>query len=151
MALTWGLVVGVEGLFLNEFVKSYIEQAWHATAHYPRQKTSSKPMPNSTVKQVRLTNDEISQLVEDYKSGHSVKDLVDKWGIHRGTVADHLNRNNVNTRPATRKLTNAQVTRAAKMYRAGKSLAKLGTHFDVSPTTMRKELHSYGVIIRPRN
>jgi len=46
-------------------------------------------------------------------------------------------------------MTDTQVEQAAERYRAGESLAKLGTRYDVDPQTISRELKKIGVQIRP--
>ena len=99
-------------------------------------------------KQVRLGEREVLKLVSQYLQGQSVPELVERWGVHRTTVFDHLERQGVPRRATKRRLSGAQVVEAAELYRAGSSLATLGRQFRVSPTTVSKELKAAGVPIR---
>jgi hypothetical protein len=76
-------------------------------------------------KQRHLDPDQILSLVAEYVQGQSVAQLSRSWKIHRTTVMDHLERNEVPRRPAKRKMTDAQVEQAER-YRSGESLARLG-------------------------
>ena len=96
-------------------------------------------------KQVRLGEREVLKLVSQYIEGLSVPELVERWGVHRTTVLDHLERQGVPRRATKRRLSDAQVAEAAELYRAGSSLASLGRQFRVSATTMSKELKAVGV------
>jgi lambda repressor-like predicted transcriptional regulator len=89
-------------------------------------------------------------LVEGYNAGASVRQLVDRFELHRTTVLAHLERAGVARRPHTRKLTDVQIAAAAELYDAGWSLARLGTRFDVDSQTVRRTLRSQGVQMRPR-
>lgn len=97
----------------------------------------------------RLDQNDILQLVSDYVSGSSVRQLARDWNVHRTTVMDHLKRHNIPRRPHVRKMTDTQVEEAAELYRAGTSLAKLGSRYHVDPQTVSKELKRAGVTIRP--
>lgn len=48
--------------------------------------------------QTFLTAVEVDALVGDYLAGMSVKDLAERFGIHRATVFSHLSRRNVPSR-----------------------------------------------------
>jgi Helix-turn-helix domain len=99
--------------------------------------------------QRRLTDIEISELIEGYLAGSSVSQLTKTWKIHRTTVLDHLKRNNIPRRLNTRKLTDDQVEQAARRYRNGDSLSTLGEHYGVDPQTVSRELKAAGTIVRP--
>ena len=96
----------------------------------------------------RLDQSDILQLVSDYVSGSSARQLSRDWNVHRTTVMDHLERHNIPRRPHVRKLTDTQLREAAELYQAGTSLAKLGTRYHVDPQTVSKELKRAGVTVR---
>ena len=100
--------------------------------------------------QRRLDPDQILSLVTEYVQGRSVAQLSRSWRIHRTTVMDHLERNEIPRRPSKRKMTDTQVEQAAERYRAGESLTKLGHNYDVDPQTVGRELRATGVAIRTR-
>jgi IS30 family transposase len=104
---------------------------------------------NRVQDQRRLDPDQILNLVTEYTQGRSVAQLSRSWNIHRTTVMDHLERNDVQRRPHRRKMTNTQVKQAAKHYIAGKSLTSLGSRYNVGPQTISRELKKIGVQIRP--
>ena len=99
--------------------------------------------------QRRLDPDQILNLVAEYVQGQSVAQPSCSWKIHRTTVMDHLERNDIPRRPTKRKMTDTQVEQAAERYQAGESLAKLGTRYDVDPQTVSRELKKINVQIRP--
>jgi len=100
--------------------------------------------------QRRLDPDQILKLIAEYLQGQSVAQISRSWQIHRTTVMDHLDRQDIKTRAHKRKMTDNQVRAAAKRYRAGQSLARLGKHYNVDPKTIAKELRQAGVTIRPK-
>ena len=104
---------------------------------------------NQVRDQRRLDPDQILSLIAAYLKGKSVAQLSRSWKIHRTTVMDHLERNDIPRRPHLRKMSDAQVEQAAERYRAGDSLAKLGIRYDVDPQTVSRDLKKIGVKIRP--
>ncbi len=116
--------------------------------------TECDDLPSDSVRtkvqaQRRLDPDSIQALVSDYLSGQSVRQLTETWDIHRTTVLDHLERNNIPRRPTVRKLTDTQLKEAADLYRAGNPLKTLGAKYSVDPQTVSRELKKVGVQIRP--
>jgi DNA-binding transcriptional regulator LsrR (DeoR family) len=88
--------------------------------------------------------------VREYQAGRTLADLAAELGIHRRTVAAHLERRGVQRRVNRRKMTDDDLREAARRYRAGDSLAKVASPFDVDAATVRRELHRAGVAIRLR-
>jgi lambda repressor-like predicted transcriptional regulator len=109
--------------------------------------------PTSFVQPVRhasrLTDADVTQLADSYRSGTSAKVLATRFGMHRHTVAEVLRRAGVERR--TRGLTSAQVAHASRLYRDGWSLAKLGDDLGVTANTVRRYLLLAGVVMRPPN
>ncbi len=98
--------------------------------------------------QRRLTDPEIDELVNEYQTGRTLADLASVLGIHRQTVAAHLEKRGIQRRANRRKMTDDGVNEAARRYRGGDSLAKVGSAFNVDAATIRRELHRIGVTIR---
>jgi hypothetical protein len=55
--------------------------------------------------QRRLRGTDVDQLVTGYRAGRSLPDLADAFGVHRRTVAAHLERRGVQRRESLRKVT----------------------------------------------
>jgi DNA-binding IclR family transcriptional regulator len=89
---------------------------------------------------------EISKLIKEYELGASVKELAQRFGIHRTTVTKQLQQHGVELRRAG--LTSDDVTTASVLYADGWSLAKLGRKFDVDATTVWRALRISGVTMR---
>lgn len=79
-------------------------------------------------------------MAEEYRAGDTVPMLVERYGVHRTTILGHLERMGVPRRAQKRKLTDAQVKEAKRLYRLGLSYAELGRKFGVSGDTVKKEL-----------
>jgi hypothetical protein len=113
----------------------------------------SKTVPRSkpTQKQRRLKPIEVDQLVQAYTDGSTAQQVADAFRVSRDTVLLHLERRGIPRRAFVRKLTDADVSRAANVYLdEGLSLLHVGALFQVDPTTMRREFARAGVPIRPR-
>jgi transposase-like protein len=102
-------------------------------------------------RQIRLGPEARAQLATDYLSGAPVAELCARFQVHRTTVLAVLAAADAVRPPYVRKLTDADVDVAARLYLAGSSLATVARQFEVDPSTIRKELIRAGVAIRPRN
>jgi lambda repressor-like predicted transcriptional regulator len=96
----------------------------------------------------RLEPAQIAALIADYGAGMLVRDLAAKYGTHRVTVTDIVNRAGVELR--FRGLTEKQVEEANQLYMSGQSLAQVGRRLGFSPTTISNALKKNGVALRPR-
>jgi len=96
--------------------------------------------------QRRLIPAEIAQLVAEYQNGHDMQVLARTWGLHRTTVAAHLQRAGVVLR--RQGLSPAQTTQAIALYIEGWSCQRLGERFGCSAETVRQDLMRQGVQLR---
>ena len=92
---------------------------------------------------------EITNLIKKYEQQASVKDLAKQFGIHRLTVTAHLQRHGVKLHQNG--LAPDEVQAAARLYRQGWSLMKLGAKYGVDSTTVWRALRAAGVVMRPSN
>jgi DNA-binding CsgD family transcriptional regulator len=88
--------------------------------------------------QHRLTASELDELVARYLAGRSTRQLAREFEVHRFTVVNHLERLGIPRRGNVRKLSNADVTLAARLHRDGASLASLGKRFGVDRETVAR-------------
>jgi len=88
----------------------------------------------------------VAALVAEYQAGEGMKVLAARYGIHRHSVREHLDRAGVDRRP--RRLSEEDIDAATAMYEAGSSLSKIGAHFGCDPTTVRRGLRRRGVVMR---
>lgn len=100
--------------------------------------------------QRRLTQSELSTVAAEYQNGRSLQDLAREFGVHRRTVADHLERLGMDRRVNRPKLTPRDVEQAISQYRAGDSLATVGKALRVDASTVQRALKQSGIGIRPR-
>ncbi|TVT62481.1 hypothetical protein FNH05_00920 [Amycolatopsis rhizosphaerae] len=94
----------------------------------------------------QLTDEQIQQLIAAYRSGATVYDLGEQFGIERRTVSNILHRREVPMR--RRGLSPEQVDDAIHLYNLGWSLARVGRHLGVNHTTVLTRLRERGVPTR---
>jgi DNA-binding CsgD family transcriptional regulator len=86
--------------------------------------------------------------VQKYKSGDTTQQIGTHYGISKTRVATVLREQGVTIR--RQGLSDKQVTEAATLYAAGKSLAWLAARYGVSPMTVSTALRRQGIQLRPR-
>lgn len=96
--------------------------------------------------QLKLSPDKTEQLATPYTAGASQRTLAREFGVHRTTVARHLDRREVARHPVG--LTPEQAAAAVRLYAGGWSLARIGEHFGVTDNTVRDRLLETGVRTR---
>lgn len=84
---------------------------------------------------------------EAYQASGSVYALAHQFGITRQTAAAILGRHGIKRRYKV--LSADDVAEASHLYEAGWSLARLGEHFDVNPSTILNALRRTDITIRP--
>lgn len=100
--------------------------------------------------QVRLTSEQIEELVAAYGVGATVAALALRFQVHRTTVMAQLRRAGVPERHADKAWDSAKLAQAAKSYEAGESLAAVGRRYGIDAETVARRLRKAGVPIRPR-
>lgn len=96
-----------------------------------------------------LSDAQRQEVIADYLAGISLREITARYGIHRDTVLQICKKAGHSAR--RRGLTPEQAQEAAALYANGRqSLAAIGKHFGVSPTTIHRYLVMTGVEIRPR-
>ena len=92
----------------------------------------------------------MDELEAGYQADRALPDLAHDFGVHRRTVAAHLEQRGAHRRVNRRKMSEDDIADASRRYRAGDSLAAIGKTLDVHAATVRRGLVRAGVIIRPR-
>lgn len=106
------------------------------------------PEPSGTTtdrtvqKQVRLSSEQVDDLVAAYQAGCSVRDCARDFGVHRTTVMSHLERRGVERRAQGRKLDDEAVAHARSLFAAGQSAASIAREYEVDAETVRRALHN---------
>ena len=93
--------------------------------------------------------DQVEQLVAFYRQGDSIYILSGRFGIHRGTVKDHLRRAGIEIRPGNQaKLSVEDKDEIVKLYESGFSIHKLALQFSVTDNPVHDALKERGVKMR---
>ena len=100
--------------------------------------------------QRRLSPACIDGLVEAYRAGATINGLAVELGIHRTTVAGHLDRKGVPRRSEATAWDDNALREAAELYATGVSLADVAHHFGVDAQTVANRFRRAGVPVRPR-
>ncbi len=95
--------------------------------------------------QTFLTAAEVDALIGDYLGGMGVKQLAERYGIHRATVFSHLRRRNVPSRRPGLGLD--EKAEAVRLARAGVSMRAIGRRMGVDRKAVRAALVEAGLIV----
>ncbi|WP_405218267.1 hypothetical protein [Agrococcus sp. Ld7] len=95
--------------------------------------------------QTFLTAAEVDTLVGDYLAGMGVKQLAERYGIHRATVFSHLRRRKVPSRRPG--LGFDEKAEAVRLTRAGVSMRAIGRRMGVNRKAVRAALVEAGLIM----
>jgi lambda repressor-like predicted transcriptional regulator len=145
----WLTAVDLTGHYSNPRVPlDYLADQAQRAIQSPLVTPISGTAPHPAV-QGRLRPDEVAQLVEQYKAGATERELSARLGIHRSTVAAHLERAGVPTRRG-RGLQPDEINDAARLYADGWSALRLSRKYGVSDHTLTAALRKAGVAISPR-
>lgn len=127
------------------------------SARYSRTVVAPPPLEDQAVtewitrpnrqKQVRLTADQVDELIAAYRAGASWLDLSAQFGIGQTTVWAHLRRREEPKRDRRTAL-GAEVGRLAASYNTGSSIDTLASVFGMSRAKVRSTLVEAGVEIR---
>ncbi len=94
----------------------------------------------------QLDAEQARELIEGYRSGATVYELGDQFGIERRTVSAILHRHRIPMR--RRGLSDEQIEQAVQLYNQGWSLARIGNRMNVAHGTVRQRLREHGVQMR---
>ena len=97
-------------------------------------------------KQVRLTPEQVGQLLDDYQAGSDMNSLARTSGVHRHSVRTHLLGAGVELRQVG--LSGLQVDEALRLYVGGLSLAKIGEQLGCDHSTVGRALKRRGLVLR---
>jgi transposase len=96
--------------------------------------------------QRRLSMTEVAELIKEYERGVMVKELAERFGVHRVTVTALLQRQGVEIRKTG--LVPEVIPVVARMYSQGWSCARLVDLFDVDASTVWRALRAAGLTMR---
>lgn len=114
--------------------------------------TGSKYGPYPSIKtkitqhQKMLTEQEMKELAEAYRSGKTVYELAKMFGCNRETVSIRLKASGVKMRrqPAT----DEQIEQMVELYEAGHSCAKIGKILNLNPSVVWRMLKQVDIKLR---
>ena len=100
--------------------------------------------------QRRLSPTNVHDLVEAYRAGATINELAVEFGIHRTTVAAHLDRKRVPRRREASVWDQNALREAAELYATGLSLADVASRFGIDAQTVANRFRRAGVTVRRR-
>ncbi len=100
--------------------------------------------------QRRLASADIDDLIAAYRGGATISHLAVEFGIHRTTVAGHLDRPGVPRHGEQRQWDDESLKRAAELYANGSSLANVAHQFGIDAQTVANRFRRAGIPVRPR-
>ena len=100
--------------------------------------------------QRRLSPTDLDDLLEAYKAGATINQLAVEFGIHRTTVAGHLDRHGVPRHSELTVWDDDILREAAEMYATGLSLTDVAHQFGIDAHTVASRFRRAGVAVRPR-
>ena len=100
--------------------------------------------------QRRLSPSDIDDLVNAYRAGATISQLAAEFGVHRTTVAGHLDRHGVRRHSEQTAWGDELLERASELYATGLSLADVADQFGIDAQTVANRFRRAGVPVRPR-
>lgn len=111
------------------------EDAPERPRHEPRPLTARQLRPQ-----------QIEELKQNYLAGATAKELGERFGLNRQSVARVLR--NAGVAVGTSRMTPAQIDEAVRLYQSGLPLARVAEQFGVDPHTIRSRLRERGIAMR---
>jgi DNA invertase Pin-like site-specific DNA recombinase len=97
----------------------------------------------------KLGLDQVKQLITFYEQGDSLLELSRRFGIHRGTVKDHLRRAGIPIRPGNQaKLNDTDKDEVVRLYESRFSIHKIAVQFGVTDNPVHNALKEREVRMR---
>ena len=100
--------------------------------------------------QRRLSPADIDDLISAYQAGATISQLAVEFGIHRTTVAGHLDRHGVARHNEQRVWDDQILRQAAELYATGLSLADVADQFGIDAQTVANRFRRAGLPVRSR-
>jgi phage-related baseplate assembly protein len=105
-------------------------------------------LPNPA--QRRRSPTDIDDLIAACQAGATINELAARFGIHRTTVATHLDRHQVPRHHDRTTWDDNTLRRAAEPYAAGLSLADVTDRYQIDAQTVANRFGRAGLSVRPR-
>lgn len=94
----------------------------------------------------QLKGDRAAALVSDYAAGASIKEVTERYSVHRLTAYKIIERHGVTIRK--RRLAEDEIDLAVRLYEQGMSHARIAEQIGASPDGVRYQLRKRGVKMR---
>lgn len=127
-----------------------LDKAWIGTRSIrTRPSETTPPTPKRQPYKInqRLPSATVTQLIADYLTGASSREVAERYGIAKQSALRLLRDHQV-ARPRSR-ITEAQVDHAAALVEGGLSIATAAQRVGVPPTTMRRALKKRSSLREP--
>ena len=100
--------------------------------------------------QRRLSPADVDDLIATYRAGATIRHLAAEFGIHRTTVAAHLDRHQIPRHRERTAWERSTLEEAAELYASGLSLADVADQSGIDAQTVANRFRRAGVAVRPR-
>jgi AraC-like DNA-binding protein len=100
--------------------------------------------------QRRLSDADIDDLVRSHGPGVSIDSLARRFGVHRTTILQHVDRRGVRRPAVARKMTDRTVRQAATRDGKGEPLKLVAARLGVDERTLGRKFSKAGIPTRPR-
>lgn len=97
-------------------------------------------------KQNWLKPEEVEQIINEYKSGLSIRELAVKYSCNRDTISKKLKSSNIPIRKTSPN--KSQIDKMVELYQSGLSLKAIEKKIGFSDMTVRKHVMQRGVKMR---
>ncbi|RSM40180.1 hypothetical protein DMA12_27555 [Amycolatopsis balhimycina DSM 5908] len=130
-----------------------VQRLLKLAASWPEpQASADEPVRHLTHRQLRtarqLRPEEVDRLIEEFRTGASIRELAHTYRVYRTTIGQHLRARGIDTRPFT--FLPEDVEDASQLYRDGWTLDQVALKYQVGNETIRARLVANGVTMRPR-
>ena len=100
--------------------------------------------------QRRLSPTDVDDLVNEYRAGTTITQLALQYGVHRTTVAAHLDHHHIPRHHERTTWDDDTLREAAAQYATGLSLADVAAGYGIDAQTVANRFRRAGIPIRPR-
>ncbi len=97
-------------------------------------------------RQRMLTDADMQEVIEMYRSGKTTRQIAEATGAHRHTIANRLKAAGIKLRRG--KISNGEVAKLIRLYESGLSMAAVGERLNLDAQTVLNYLRKAGVPTR---
>ena len=118
------------------------------------QKTNTSETGEIVVNNVRkpqkfMSEDDILNIIEEYKAGTNSNELAKKYGYTRQTIVYHLKKRGVRVTMVKNEIAD-NIPEIVALYADGMKISEIALQYNVGQSTIQKYLHLGGAKIRSR-